>query len=180
MKSILLIICFFISVNGFSQEPGSIGWDSTFKNKIVHVGTGMNITPKILQPKLNLWSKNNVIGYGFLAAAGVTDAVDNALWAYNPYKGNQFSDPYISSNNKYQGIWLRRNLLVWTTDLNHLMNFCTTVFSTVSFSVSLDDVSNLFHGKTIWYVVKKTFVGLVFNRVTHTITFGIYEAKYKH
>lgn len=112
--------------------------------------------------------------YVCLALAGALKGQNEALWAYNPYNGNQFWDPYISWKNKENRRWVGREIFTFTSDGNHLTNFSSDVFYIAAFALSIND----FKRKDKWIKIgEKLAIGIVVNRISHNIVYNIYKNK---
>ncbi len=110
--------------------------------------------------------------YVCLALAGALKGQNEALWAYNPYAGNQYWDPYISWKNKYERKWIGREIFTMTSDGNHLTNFAGDIFYIGAFALSIDD----FKGERKWlHIGEKLIIGTIVNRIGHNIVYNIYK-----
>jgi len=126
-----------------------------------------------------LFSKNNIAVYSLAATSGFLAGLNESLYAYNPFEGSQFSDPYISWKNQYKnhlqinGKSFQGKYLAFTTDLNHASAFGRDMSMCVAVGISWEDFKDVKSKK--WYIVKKTLICWGVRSLTHTTALNIFK-----
>src|SRR5262245_42492712 len=82
-----------------------------------------------------IFSKTNLVSYGLCFVAGLSDGINDAIVAHDPWPESSFWSLYSKNSyeNKEKYGWLRREVLTFTTDGYHLTKFVTYA----SFSVAV-------------------------------------------
>lgn len=128
-----------------------------------------------------LFSKQNKAVYGTVMIAGVLSGINESLWAYNPFAGSEFSDPYISWKRQYRdhlqinGKSFRGKYLTATTDLNHATAAGRDVAFTVSAVISWEDIKGFKTLKTK-YVLEKLGLCWLSRTIGHNGSTAIMKA----
>lgn len=128
-----------------------------------------------LNKKLNLYLKASPMYF----VAGASDGINQVLWArydhfkrIHPNANDQYWNPFLSWENKYDHGLLKQTAFVWLTDGHHM---------TRTVSRTAIRYNNLFHPVVIpdqkwyWYLIDFTYLFLAESIGFHSTWSGIYR-----
>src|SRR4030095_15574495 len=91
-----------------------------------------------------LFSKTNIISYSLCFAAGLSDGLNDAIVAHDPWPDSQFWSLYNQDSyyNKDDYGWFRKNILTFSTDGYHLTKFTTYACFSVAVGIQIGEKQN--------------------------------------
>jgi hypothetical protein len=97
-----------------------------------------------LESRAQLFSKTNIISYSLCFAAGLSDGMNDAIVAHDPYPDSQFWSLYNKNSyyNKNDYGWVRKNVLTFSTDGYHLTKFTTYALYGVAVGIRIGEKQN--------------------------------------
>jgi len=126
-----------------------------------------------------LFSTRNLVGYGLMMVSGAANGFTDAQVAYQPFKGNQWWDMYLSDNNKYKNHDIKQGpaffgsttIFVAGTDAFHCFGLVRDVTATAAVVISYEDFKDMKHK---WkYLLLKGLISYGFNRAGHTLMYDV-------
>lgn len=155
MKTFYLAFCFAICLNAGAQES------AVYK-------------PQLNLTKPKLFQKKDIAPLTLCFVSGMASGFNDAIWAHNPYAGNQFFDPYISWENKYTSrVPLAKSVMAFTTDANHLSRFVSDVSFVTAIGLSFNDLKGLTKKQRRWRCLERIGISFLANKLGHTLVYGV-------